>query len=126
MSNRTAQVTECLNKLYDLMPDGIITYEVSFSYSYEKRLFLIDRLRDSKQYFVRTFYSEGVSEYLFSERVIHIVHSPEGIFFSSTILDKIRPIISREYAKVLENIKCLLLDTFYNREIEIFDSEFNS
>ena len=28
MANRTAQVSECLNKLYDLMPDGIITYEV--------------------------------------------------------------------------------------------------
>ncbi len=29
MANRTSQVSECLNKLYDLMPDGIITYEVS-------------------------------------------------------------------------------------------------
>lgn len=29
MANRTAQVSECLNKLYDLMPDGIINYEVS-------------------------------------------------------------------------------------------------
>ncbi len=29
MANRTAQVIECMNKLYDLMPDGIITYEVS-------------------------------------------------------------------------------------------------
>jgi hypothetical protein len=28
MANRTAQVIECMNKLYDLMPDGIITYEV--------------------------------------------------------------------------------------------------
>ena len=28
MSNRTTQINECLNKLYDLMPDGIITYEV--------------------------------------------------------------------------------------------------
>ncbi|CAF1465237.1 unnamed protein product [Rotaria sp. Silwood1] len=27
MTNRTTQVIECLNKLYDLMPDGIITYE---------------------------------------------------------------------------------------------------
>ena len=30
MANRTTQVNQCLNKLYDLMPDGIITYEVSF------------------------------------------------------------------------------------------------
>jgi hypothetical protein len=30
MASRTTQVSECLNKLYDLMPDGIITYEVSF------------------------------------------------------------------------------------------------
>jgi hypothetical protein len=29
MANRTAQTCECLNKLYDLMPDGIITYEVN-------------------------------------------------------------------------------------------------
>jgi hypothetical protein len=29
MANRTAQVSECMNKLYDLMPDGIITYEVN-------------------------------------------------------------------------------------------------
>jgi hypothetical protein len=29
MANRTSQVSECLHKLYDLMPDGIITYEVS-------------------------------------------------------------------------------------------------
>ncbi|CAF3245537.1 unnamed protein product [Rotaria socialis] len=28
MANRTTQVIECLNKLYDLMPDGIITYEI--------------------------------------------------------------------------------------------------
>ena len=28
MANRTTQVNQCLNKLYDLMPDGIITYEV--------------------------------------------------------------------------------------------------
>ncbi|CAF2900291.1 unnamed protein product [Rotaria sp. Silwood2] len=28
MANRTAQIIECLNKLYDLMPDGIITYEI--------------------------------------------------------------------------------------------------
>ncbi|CAF1590459.1 unnamed protein product, partial [Adineta steineri] len=28
MANRTSQVSECLNKLYDLMPDGIITYEI--------------------------------------------------------------------------------------------------
>jgi hypothetical protein len=33
MANRTAQVSECLNKLYDLMPDGIITYEVSKQYN---------------------------------------------------------------------------------------------
>jgi len=33
MVNRTAQVSECLNKLYDLMPDGIITYEVSKQYN---------------------------------------------------------------------------------------------
>ena len=28
MANRTTQIVECLNKLYDLMPDGIITFEV--------------------------------------------------------------------------------------------------
>ncbi|CAF3745862.1 unnamed protein product, partial [Rotaria sp. Silwood1] len=27
MTNHTTQVIECLNKLYDLIPDGIITYE---------------------------------------------------------------------------------------------------
>ncbi|CAF4877768.1 unnamed protein product, partial [Rotaria sp. Silwood1] len=27
MANRTTQVIECLNKLYDLMPDEIIAYE---------------------------------------------------------------------------------------------------
>lgn len=35
MSNRTSQVIECLNKLYDLMPDGIITYEVSHVHSFD-------------------------------------------------------------------------------------------
>lgn len=34
MANRTAQVSECLSKLYDLMPDGIINYEVSLSQGY--------------------------------------------------------------------------------------------
>ena len=28
MSNRTTQIIESLNKLYDLMPDGIINFEV--------------------------------------------------------------------------------------------------
>jgi hypothetical protein len=29
MANRTTQISECLSKLYDLMPDGIVTFEVS-------------------------------------------------------------------------------------------------
>ena len=32
MANRTTQISECLNKLYDLMPDAIITYEVSLTF----------------------------------------------------------------------------------------------
>ncbi|CAF1120448.1 unnamed protein product [Rotaria sp. Silwood1] len=38
MTNHTTQVIECLNKLYDLIPDGIITYEIwdnIMSYSME-------------------------------------------------------------------------------------------
>lgn len=38
MANRTTQVTECLHKLYDLMPDGIITYEVSVILSIPNRI----------------------------------------------------------------------------------------
>ena len=32
MANRTTQISECLNKLYDLMPDAIISYEVSLTF----------------------------------------------------------------------------------------------
>jgi hypothetical protein len=39
MANRTSQVSECLHKLYDLMPDGIITYEVSLGFLKIKPIF---------------------------------------------------------------------------------------
>ncbi|CAF5108259.1 unnamed protein product, partial [Rotaria sp. Silwood1] len=35
MANRTTQVIECLNKLYDLMPDEIIAYEKIFDVDME-------------------------------------------------------------------------------------------
>lgn len=40
MANRTTQVVECLNKLYDLMPDGIITFEVKETRPGPERMFV--------------------------------------------------------------------------------------
>ena len=40
MANRTTQIVECLNKLYDLMPDGIITFEVKETRQVPERMFV--------------------------------------------------------------------------------------